>query len=131
MSDLSTLEINMVQWVAPLFFLLGVFGAALVVLAFNLRTNQFVREIQRLENKEGRTWPFWSERRRLLAFLFRPDALIDDMDGQQVVVAKQALIAHRRTVVKRFLQAGGILLIGTLSAIAIPVLIGLLHATAN
>lgn len=116
----------LIQWGPPLMLLLGVFGAMFIMLSFNLKTNEIVERIQALESKEGRTWPFWTDECRLVAFVLRPETLLDKGDSQQVLVAKQSLIGHRKLGFKRVLQGVTFLLISWLAAIAIPVTFALL-----
>jgi hypothetical protein len=79
-------------------FAAGCIWAMAMALMFNVRTASRVRAVQTAVSKEKQPWPFWSDTRRVRAFLFNPNSLYDPCDTSDVRDAKALLIKHRATL---------------------------------
>jgi hypothetical protein len=95
-------------------FAAGCLWAMAVALKFNLRTARLVQAVQRAAMMTNQTWQFWSDRRLLLAFVFRPNALLDPSDTHEIRQEKTKLIEHRTAL-------GGTLLRGCVGLLLGPI----------
>jgi hypothetical protein len=100
-------------------FALGCVWAAAFVISFNIRTAVRVQAVQIAASRAHKTWPFWSDRQRLSAFVLKPGSLYDSSDTPDVRDQKALLIQHRASMSRRLLFAAmGLILGPTLGVIA-------------
>lgn len=84
-------------------FTLGCIWAIATALIFNIRTASRVRAVQLAASNEKQPWQFWSDTRRVRAFLFNPNSLYDPSDTTDVRDKKALLIRHRASLWKSLL----------------------------
>jgi hypothetical protein len=87
---------------------------------FNLRTFAFVRGIQAIAKRQGDTWDFYGNVERMSAFVLRPEKLREPLDSEEMRVAKERLLDHRKTMWRTLFTGWAIMLLGFICAIAVP-----------
>jgi hypothetical protein len=86
------------------------FGVFFPTYRFNHKTYVLVRAIQKLVREQGEQWDFYGNQDRLFTFLISPSSLISPDDSPAILVAKQALVAHRQSL-KKYILAGAAMLL--------------------
>jgi hypothetical protein len=86
----------------PFYFVIGLAAlpapiGVFAVLYYNAKTSQIVRDIQNIYKQHGDQWPFWTNRKRVIAFVLNPESLLRDVPSM-AQEEKLLLVRHRRTM---------------------------------
>jgi hypothetical protein len=95
------------------FLIFGCFGLA-NVFRFNLITYRLTSEIKRVAELESKVWDFRRDISLRLTFLFSPESLIESSDTGELLRSKQALVAHRQTLLRCFATSAVLMSLGGL-----------------
>lgn len=108
-------------------FAFGGLWAAAVALRFNLTTAWYVRSIQVAAASERSEWPFWTNKRLLLAFVYSPETLTAESDSPALREAKIRLLEHRATLPRRLKAAIGGAIVAIVAGLAAAIAVALLR----
>jgi hypothetical protein len=95
--------------------------AGLLGLRFNLKTYSLVRDIQRVAEREGTTWGFYSDPQRPFLFLLRPEKLIGSSDSFALRASKEMLLDHPKRLWRALFIIWGIMIGGFVLSFGVPV----------
>jgi hypothetical protein len=90
---------------------------------FNRTTYLLVKHIQGVAQRQGEQWAFWRNHARMTAFVLAPESLLSSSDTAEMAAAKGELLSHRKTLKRTLFLTLGIMLLGFIAAIAVPVAI--------
>jgi hypothetical protein len=90
---------------------------------FNRNTYSRVKRIQSVAQRQGEQWSFWRNHARMIAFVLAPESLLSSSDTTEMAAAKGELLVHRRTLRRTLFLTFGIMLLGFIVAVALPVAI--------
>jgi hypothetical protein len=97
----------------------------LIVYRFNWKTHVLVKRIQEIAQQQGGQWPFWRDRERIAAFLLNPASLRNSFDSVEIAGAKGELLAHRRSLRRTLFITVGVMVLGAMVAVAVPIAVAL------
>lgn len=115
---------TVVHTIPSVFFAVGFISASFIVIKYNVKTYKLQRRVRCIAEAHGEKWEMWGNFDQMISYVTRPLDLIGNSSSQEVIAAKQLLLAHRRTVAPTAIKAGACFAFGIISSAISAILLG-------